>query len=189
VVAFPTETSYGLAADPRNARAVARVYAIKDRPRSKPLPLVAASVAAVARVLTLAGAAAGIARKHWPGALTIILPLKRAARVGKRRLHGLSGKRDAAVRVPRSAWARAVADAAGGVVTSTSANLSGDAAIYAPRDIISAFASRPASKRPDLLLSAGTLKKRPPSTIIRMRRDTVEVIRQGSVRVRGAKNI
>lgn len=174
VVAFPTETSYGLAADPAAAAAVRRVYVIKGRPARKPLPLVAASVAAVARTFRVDGLAAKLARRHWPGPLTLVLPLRRGAK-----LPATAGKRDAAVRVPQSAWARAIAAACGGLATSTSANLSGDAAIYDPAVLRRAFGV--AGRKPDLFLDAGRLPVRAASTIVRVARGTVQTLRQGSV--------
>jgi len=176
VVAFPTETSYGLAADPKNAKAVARVYAVKGRPRGKPLPLVAASRAAVNAAFRLEGKALAVARRHWPGPLTLVLAVRRGAGI-------VTAGRDGtcAVRVPSSVWARSVAAAAGGLATSTSANVSGEAAIYDARDVVRGFKDRSAA--PDLVLDAGRLPKRTPSTIIRLKRGTIEVVRQGSIRV------
>ncbi len=176
VVAYPTETSYGLAANPANAAAVRRVYAIKGRPASKPLPLVATSVRAAAKAFVLNGTAAKLGRHHWPGALTIVLPAKRG-----RALPALAGGRTGAVRVPASAWARAIAAACGGLATSTSANRSGDAPCYRPAEIRAAFAGRRAA--PDLLLDAGTLPRRPASTIVRVRGGKADVLRHGTVRL------
>ena len=94
----------------------------------------------------------------------------------------VQAQRDGAVRVPKSAWARAVARAAGGLVTSTSANLSGDAAIYDPADVVRAFRGR--RHEPALLIDAGPLPARPPSTIVRAgKRGMMEVLRQGAVKV------
>jgi L-threonylcarbamoyladenylate synthase len=176
VVAFPTETSYGLAANPADASAVRRVYAIKGRPAKKPLPLVAASARDAAKAFSLNGASADLARRHWPGPLTLVLPAKRGIR-----LPALAGGKAGAVRVPASAWARAIAAACGGLATSTSANRSGDAPCYRPADIRAAFASRSAA--PDLLLDAGTLRARPASTIVRAHGKRLDVLRQGSVRL------
>lgn len=176
IVAFPTETSYGLAANPANPVAVRRVYAIKGRPASKPLPLVAASARAVAKAFVLAGASAKLARRHWPGPLTLVLPSRRGSR-----LPALAGGKTGAVRVPKSAWARAIAAACGGLATSTSANRSGDAPCYRPADIRAAFMGRRVA--PDLLLDAGTLPTRTASTVVRVSGRRTETLRQGSVRV------
>lgn len=176
-VVMPTETAYGIAADPHSAKAVAAVYLAKGRPRRKPLPLIAASVADVRATFDLRGPVSALARRHWPGPLTLVLPLKSGIR-----LPATAGERDGAVRVPKSAWARAIAAAAGGLVTSTSANVSGDATIYDPRDVVRSFRHR--RHAPTLLLDAGPLPVRKPSTIVRLKRGMMEVLRQGSVKVR-----
>lgn len=74
VVGIPTDTVYGLAADPFSREAVALLFALKGRPAIKPIPLLAASVEQAARVGVLAGAARQAAERHWPGALTLVVP-------------------------------------------------------------------------------------------------------------------
>lgn len=177
-VVMPTETAYGLAADPADRRAVAGVFRIKGRPSRKPLPLVAASLADVRRRFVLVGRAAALAARHWPGPLTLVLPYKKGA------VLPASPGATAAVRVPRSAWARALARVAGGLVTSTSANVSGDATLYDARAAIRSFRGRPVA--PALVLDAGKLPVRRPSTIVAVKRGKMEVLRQGPVRVHGA---
>lgn len=176
-VVMPTETAYGIAADPRSAKAVGAVYLAKGRPRRKPLPLIAASVADVRAAFNLRGAALALAKRHWPGPLTIVLPLKSGVR-----MPAAAGERDGAVRVPKSAWARAIAAAAGGLITSTSANISGDATIYDPADVVRSFRGR--RHAPALLIDAGPLPVRKPSTIVRPKRGMMEVLRQGAVKVK-----
>lgn len=180
VAVFPTETSYGLAADPADRAAVRKIYAIKGRPEGKPLPLVASSRAAVEKVFVLRGEARLIATKYWPGPLTLVLPFK------KKRLPASAGCRDGAVRVPASAWARALARAAGGLVTSTSANRSGRPALHDPAGVRRTFKNKKAKKTatPDLFLDAGRLPVRDASAIVRVKRGKMEVLRQGSIRVK-----
>ena len=121
VVGMPTDTFYGLAADPFNLHAVDRVYEIKTRSRHKPLSLLIESVDQaselawpVPEVFFL------LARRFWPGPLTIIvkassrLPLKVTANTG-----------NVALRVPASKVAVEVIRAAGVPITATSANISG----------------------------------------------------------------
>lgn len=121
VLALPTDTFYGLAVDPINLRAVDRVYEIKSRSRHKPLSLL---IDDVEMAEDLAGPLTAdfyaLARKFWPGPLTIIvraasrLPLKVTANTG-----------NVALRVPAAAIPVAVVKAAGFPITATSANLSG----------------------------------------------------------------
>lgn len=121
VLGMPTDTFYGLAADPFNLRAVDRVYEIKSRSRHKPLSLLIESVdQAEELALSLPEEFRLLARRYWPGPLTVIvragsrLPLKVTANTG-----------NVALRVPNSPIARAVVEAAGIPITATSANLSG----------------------------------------------------------------
>ncbi len=175
VVAFPTDTAYGLAADPWNATAVKKIFSIKGRAVRKPLPLIAASMAEVEKRFMVRGAARHLASHYWPGPLTLVLPFKRGERPSS---FGATG----AVRVAASAIARAVAAAFGGIVTSTSANLSGESPIYDPAEIRRTFRDR--ARQPDIFLDAGKLPPRKPSTIAVVRRGKIEILREGSVNAR-----
>lgn len=121
VLGMPTDTFYGLAADPLNLRAVERVYEIKSRSRHKPLSLLIESVDQAEELARpLPEEFYKLARRFWPGPLTIIvraasrLPLKVTANTG-----------NVALRVPSAAIPLAVVQAAGIPITATSANLSG----------------------------------------------------------------
>lgn len=122
LVAFPTETVYGLGGDARNDRAVAGIYAAKGRPSFNPLIVHLAEAAQAARYVEWPGQAAQLARAFWPGPLTMVLPLKPD--------HGLSslvtaGLPTVALRVPAHPLARALLRAFGGPVAAPSANPSG----------------------------------------------------------------
>jgi L-threonylcarbamoyladenylate synthase len=121
VLGMPTDTFYGLAADPFNLRAVDKVYDIKTRSRHKPLSLMIESVDQASELSKdLPDEFYALARKFWPGPLTIIvragsrLPLKVTANTG-----------NVALRVPNARIPRAVVTAAAIPITATSANLSG----------------------------------------------------------------
>src|SRR3954467_5008775 len=73
VVAYPTDTLYGLAVDPRNADAVRRLFALKGRPESSALTLIAADAAQVRGVGEMTAQAARLAEQWWPGPLTIVI--------------------------------------------------------------------------------------------------------------------
>ena len=121
VLGMPTDTFYGLAADPFNLRAVDRVYDIKTRSRHKPLSLLIESVDQAEELAkALPEEFYALARKYWPGPLTIIvkagsrLPLKVTANTG-----------NVALRIPNAKIPLAVVTAAAIPITATSANLSG----------------------------------------------------------------
>ena len=120
VLGMPTDTFYGLAADPLNLHAVDSVYEIKTRSRHKPLSLLIESVDQAEELAFLPDAFHELARRFWPGPLTLIvkaassLPLKVTANTG-----------NVALRVPSAKIPLAVIKAAGIPITATSANLSG----------------------------------------------------------------
>lgn len=118
VVAFPTETVYGLGADASRPEAVARIYALKGRPRNHPLIVHIASAAELPRwAREVPEAALRLAARHWPGPLTLVLP--RAAGVPD----AVTGGQDTvAVRVPSHPVARALLAAFGGAIAAPSAN-------------------------------------------------------------------
>ena len=122
LVAIPTETVYGLAADARDGRAVARVYAAKGRPSFNPLIVHVADADAAFALGEAEDAARRAADAFWPGPLTLVLPLRAG--------HGLSplvtaGLSTVALRVPAHPAARALLAAFGGPLAAPSANPSG----------------------------------------------------------------
>lgn len=122
LVAFPTETVYGLGGDARNGEAVAAIYAAKGRPSFNPLIAHVASVEAVKRYVEWTDQAERLAKAFWPGPLTLVLPLRDG--------HGISslvtaGLDTLAVRVPAHPTARDLLSAFDGPVAAPSANPSG----------------------------------------------------------------
>ena len=121
LVAFPTESFYGLGADALDPRALARVFAVKGRPESKPLLVLVDSVAMVESLVSEVPARAReLMARHWPGALTLVL--KAAAHVPERLTAGTG---TVGVRMPGHPVALALVRAARRAVTAPSANPSG----------------------------------------------------------------
>jgi L-threonylcarbamoyladenylate synthase len=174
VLGMPTDTFYGLAADPFNLRAVDLVYDIKSRSRHKPLSLLIESVEQ-AEVLArpLPDEFYALARKYWPGPLTIIvraasrLPLKVTANTG-----------NVALRVPAAAIPLAVIRSAGIPVTATSANLSGAS------ECTTAVAVRDQLRnRISIIIDGGASPREVPSTIVDLTDSEArwKVIREGAI--------
>mgnify|MGYP003362186908 CR=1 FL=1 len=122
LVAFPTETVYGLGADARNGRAVAAIYAAKGRPSFNPLIVHVADAEAARTHVTWNDAAQKLADTFWPGPLTLVLPLRPGHAISELVTAGLD---TLAVRVPAHPTARALLRAFGGPVAAPSANPSG----------------------------------------------------------------
>lgn len=96
VVVFPTDTVYGIGCDPYSDEAVARIFSIKGRQEDKPLPVLAASLEDAQKLVRLGKTGTLLAKRFWPGALTIVAPLadhRVSASV-------VAGKKNLAVRVP-----------------------------------------------------------------------------------------
>jgi L-threonylcarbamoyladenylate synthase len=122
LVAFPTETVYGLAADATNGAAVARLYAAKGRPTFNPLIVHMADPAAAQRLGKFDAAASTLAAAFWPGPLTLVLPKTDDCPVAELATAGLD---TIAVRVPAHPVAHALIEAAGRPLVAPSANRSG----------------------------------------------------------------
>jgi L-threonylcarbamoyladenylate synthase len=122
LVAFPTETVYGLGADATNGEAVARLYDAKGRPKFNPLIAHVADAAAARRLAHFEAAAERLAAAFWPGPLTLVLPKRADCPVAELATAGLD---TIAVRVPVHPVARDILAAFGGPVVAPSANRSG----------------------------------------------------------------
>jgi L-threonylcarbamoyladenylate synthase len=122
LVAFPTETVYGLGADAANGRAVAGIFAAKGRPRFNPLIVHVADVQSAARLGRLTESARHLASAFWPGAMTLVVAKQRDCPVADLTTAGLD---TIALRVPAHPVARALLEAAGRPIAAPSANRSG----------------------------------------------------------------
>lgn len=122
LVSFPTETVYGLGADARNDRAVARIYAAKGRPSFNPLIVHLPDAASAEHYCAFNDTARQLAQAFWPGALTLVLPVRPGAGISKLVTAGLD---TLAVRVPDHPVAKGLLAAFGGPVAAPSANPSG----------------------------------------------------------------
>lgn len=122
LVAFPTETVYGLGGDARSDIAVARIFAAKGRPSFNPLIVHVQDIAAARRIAVWGAQAEKLAAAFWPGPLTLVLPLRPEAGISALVTAGLP---TVAIRVPAHPVAQALLRAFGGPVAAPSANPSG----------------------------------------------------------------
>ncbi len=172
VAIVPTETFYGLAADPFNDPAVRRIFQIKGRADDKPLPLIAADRdTAESLVFPPDRLTRLLMDRFWPGSLTILL----TPRTSMSRL--IAGSADRiGVRVPPESPARAVAGRVGGAITATSANLSGD-----PNPRITADIDRAVRDAADLVVDLGPTPGGRPSTVVEIVKGRLRILREGAV--------
>jgi len=158
LLAFPTETVYGLGADAGNGEAIARLYAAKGRPRFNPLIVHVADGAAAHRLGRFDPAAERLAAAFWPGPLTLVLPKRPDCAVADLALAGLDS---VAVRVPAHPVAQALLAAFQGAVVAPSANRSGH---VSPTDAAHVLADL--RGRIDMVLDGGPCTVGVESTIV-----------------------
>ncbi|PTW50070.1 L-threonylcarbamoyladenylate synthase [Rhodovulum kholense] len=139
LVALPTETVYGLGADARDDRAVARIFEAKGRPRFNPLIVHLPDLASAERLASFPDPALRLAEAFWPGALTLVLPLLPGAGLSPLVSAGLP---TVALRVPDHPVAQGVLAAFGGPVAAPSANPSGAVSPTRPEHVIEGLGSR-----------------------------------------------
>jgi L-threonylcarbamoyladenylate synthase len=170
VVAYPTETFYGLAVDPRSSDAVRRLFMLKGRPETSALTLIAADLDQGRQVGFFNRTALTLAEQWWPGPLTIVVPAGPglAAEV-------LAGGATVGVRVSGSEVARTLARAYGNCITATSANRSGEPP--------AAHADEVAERLPgvDLLIDDGAAPGGAPSTIVAVTSAGISLVRAGAI--------
>ncbi|HET7343472.1 MAG TPA: L-threonylcarbamoyladenylate synthase [Methylomirabilota bacterium] len=174
VVAFPTETFYGLGAAALQPAAVRRLVHVKGRPDDKPLLVLVDSVAMVERVAAeIPPRARELMARHWPGALTLVL---RARADVPREVTAGSGT--IGVRLSPHPVARALVSALGEPVTAPSANPSGAPPPTTAAAVVAYFGEALA-----LVLDAGPTPGGPPSTVLDVTCDPPRVVRAGAVAV------
>jgi len=173
LVALPTETVYGLAADARNDRAVARIYEAKGRPSFNPLIVHLADLAAVERIAELPGAARDLAAAFWPGPMTLVLPLREGAGLSPLVTAGLP---TVALRLPAHPAMRAVLEAFGGPVAAPSANPSGRISATRAEHVIAGL-----GHRVDAVLDAGPCAVGVESTILAPGETGLRLLREGGL--------
>jgi L-threonylcarbamoyladenylate synthase len=172
IVAIPTDTLYGLAANPFDDRAIAALFEAKRRPPEQGIPLITADTDQAARTFGgLDRIPRRLADAFWPGPLTLLLsaPPRIAEAVA-------SGTGRVGVRVPAHAVARALCSACGQPLTATSANISGEPATANPDDV-----ARSLHDRIDMLLDAGVTPGGEPSTIVDATSTPPMLIRAGAI--------
>jgi len=158
LVAFPTETVYGLGADATNAAAIARLYQAKGRPAFNPLIAHVSDLRAAEQIANLNAQAIALAEAFWPGPLTLVLPKTRDCNVAELATAGLD---TIAIRVPAHGVARAILRAFGGPVVAPSANLSGHVSPTTAAHVQSDLAGRI-----DLIVDGGPVAVGVESTIV-----------------------
>lgn len=179
IVVYPTETCYGLACDLTNARAVARLFTLKKRPVNQPVSGLFSSIEQAKLYVLWNTQADTMAEKHLPGPLTIILPLRPHTLTPLYTVpstRGPSANPTVGIRISSNPIAQELVEAFGRPISTTSANMHGRSAAYAPEEIVSQF---PNDLSDILLLDGGILPHCPPSQIIDLTGPSPREVRRG----------
>jgi len=181
-IVYPTDTVYGLGVNPFDDFAVRRLFRIKGRPMNKPVPLIVKSIAMAKKLAYIDSEKEKILRSVWPGAVTIVL--------AKRRLVSSFISADTqtvALRIPDNEFCLKLIRAFNGPMTSTSANISGESHTNDPRRIIARFNRE--SYKPDLVIDAGVIEIKKPSTVLDLTHTKPTITRVGPIRAKDLKKI
>jgi L-threonylcarbamoyladenylate synthase len=172
LVVYPTETVYGLGCDPFNASAVKRLIKTKGA-RDKPLPILAYSVHDVKRVAELTEKGEELARKFWPGPLTLILPRKGLPDIVT------LGSATVGVRIPKNGVALKLLEFSGGLLVGTSANKTG-----AQPSSTALEAYEQLKDEVDVVLDGGVVEFGVSSTVLDLTSSDHKIIRKGPLTVK-----
>jgi L-threonylcarbamoyladenylate synthase len=172
VIAYPTDTFYGLGADPRNAAAVNSLFAIKGRRKDQPILLLIPDPASVGEwAMEITPVAERLIKDFWPGPLTLIFRAKKDVLPDITAGTGTIG-----LRMPGNPLTRQLLLYLGAALTGTSANISGERSIDSAADVAAVL-----DGMVDLVLDGGRTEGNKPSTIVDVTSEKLNVIREGAI--------
>lgn len=172
VVAHPTDTVYGVAADSGNAAAIRRLYEAKQRPLDKAIPVLLGDLADMLKVADYVPPAAWkLAEAFWPGGLTIVLPVRPCMPAIL-----TAGQRTIAVRLPDHDVPRELARRLGRPIAATSANISGQPSPTTAEEVLAQLRGRI-----PLILDGGPAREGVASTIVDVSTPTPRILREGPI--------
>jgi L-threonylcarbamoyladenylate synthase len=177
---MPTETVYGLAADATNAAAVARIYEAKGRPGFNPLIVHVADLAAAKRIGVFDGAALPLAKAHWPGPLTLVVPHRADSGIAAIVTAGLP---TIALRVPAHPAMQALLAATGKPLAAPSANASGKISATRAEHVAASLGDRIA-----LIIDGGPCVRGLESTIVAATGGPLRLLRRGPIEIDAAED-
>lgn len=174
VILYPTDTLYGLGADAFSDEAVRKVQKIKSRDLSKPIHCVVADLSMAQKYAALSADARLLAREFLPGPLTLVLKKRKGINRGIARKMKTIG-----IRIPDNVFCVMLARTFGRPYTTTSANISGEVSARRVPEIISQLGMNAAGI--DLVIDAGKLPLRKPSTVVDVSGSTPVIMREGAI--------
>lgn len=181
VVILPTDTSYGLAVNALDNKAVKRAYQVKNRARNKPLSIIVKDINQAGKYSIIDKRTIILFDKFLPGRLTIVV----------KKNHNLSskvtgGKKRVGLRIPDCKIIQAITDKVNFPITATSANISGEKEPYSVSEVLRQYKGK--KYQPDLIIDAGKLVRNKPSTVVYMDNDRIKLIRSGPIKFKDVVN-
>lgn len=171
VLAFPTDTAYGLGADPFSEPAVRRIFELKGRPESKPILLLVNSIAMARSIAVLSDTALAVATRFWPGPLTMILPARDVVPANVTAGTGTVG-----IRWPKALFADRLLDAWNQPITATSANRTGMPSAITVAEVLEQFGGSI-----EMIVDGGELPARGGSTLLDLTESPARILREGPI--------
>ena len=172
VIVYPTDTLYGLGANALDPYAVEKVFRIKQRPKSKPLPIAVRNIKWARELAFIEKKEEKVLEAVWPGQVTVVLP--------KRNIVPdilTAGQKSVAMRIPNSQFVDKLLGKFGYPITSTSANISNELPSNRASEIAEKF--KDSYYKPDLIIDVGDLKVSEPSTVLDLTSDKPKILRVG----------
>ena len=174
VVLYPTDTLYGLGADALSDEAVGRIYTVKGRPEGKPVHALVSDMAIAEKYADVGDAARKLARELPRGKVSFVVPKKQGFDSGICR-----GIPTFGFRIPDNDFCQALLKSFGNPITATSANPSGEGTKRSAREIVGQLGA--AARYIDLIIDAGELPERKPSTVVDFTSAEPAILREGAV--------
>lgn len=179
IIAFPTDTLYGIGVDPFNSAAIERLYLVKGRSAEKGIPILLAGRSDLEKVVAnISPLAQALIDQHWPGPLTIVVPKRPDLPAN------ISPNEGIALRIPDHAVSRAFIRAAGGAVATTSANRSGEPAATNAAEAFTAMNGKIAA-----VLDGGPVHHGQGSTVLDCMSDPPQILREGPITVKNLSRV
>jgi L-threonylcarbamoyladenylate synthase len=171
VIAFPTDTAYGLGADPFNEGAVRRIFEMKGRAETKPILVLVDSIAMANSIARLSDTALALAERFWPGPLTMVLPARASVSATV-----TAGSETIGVRWANTVFTQRLLEAFGKPITATSANRSG-----LPSAVTAEEVRVQLGDSLEILVDGGELPTRGGSTLLDVTQIPVRLLREGPI--------
>tara|TARA_Y100000590_G_C15695487_1_gene1004969 strand:+ start:454 stop:1395 length:942 start_codon:yes stop_codon:yes gene_type:complete len=172
IIAFPTETVYGLGASAYDDEAIKKIYKIKDRPRDNPLIIHVSKLHQAYEIGIFNDIAKKLSENFWPGPLTLLVPLrdKRVSKIARANLTTIG------LRIPNHKTTLDILDLFGQAIAAPSANLSGTVSATSAKHVLDDFGNQI-----DLVIDNGKCKFGIESTIVDVRANQIVILREGAI--------